>query len=89
MVRFIFATLIAVSTALSSTAFADGHASFDWDAALNGDHRSDANKARDQYRHPKETLEFFGLTPTMTVVEVSPGGGWYSEVLAPLASTTR
>lgn len=84
MVRFIFATLIAVSTTLSSTAFADGHASFDWDAALNGDHRSEANKARDQYRHPKETLEFFGLTPTMTVVEVSPGGGWYSEVLAPL-----
>ena len=49
-----------------------------------GSHRSDANKARDRYRHPKETLEFFGLRPEMTVVEIWPGGGWYTEVLAPV-----
>ena len=54
------------------------------DAALAGPHRSDANKARDRYRHPKETLEFFGLRPEMTVVEIWPGGGWYTEVLAPV-----
>ena len=54
------------------------------DAALAGTHRSDANKARDRYRHPKETLEFFGLRPEMTVVEIWPGGGWYTEVLAPV-----
>jgi predicted methyltransferase len=54
------------------------------DAALAGSHRSDANKARDRYRHPKETLEFFGLRPEMTVVEIWPGGGWYTEVLAPV-----
>jgi predicted methyltransferase len=54
------------------------------DKVLAGDHRSDANRARDQYRHPKETLEFFGLRQDMTVMEVSPGGGgWYTEVLAP------
>lgn len=53
------------------------------DEALAGSHRSAANRARDQYRHPKETLEFFGLRPDMTVVEISPGGGWYTEVLAP------
>jgi predicted methyltransferase len=53
------------------------------DAALAGAHRSDANKARDQYRHPKDTLLFFGLVPGMTVVEITPGGGWFSEVLAP------
>ncbi|MDG2375716.1 MAG: methyltransferase [Woeseiaceae bacterium] len=53
------------------------------DAAMNGDHRSDRNKARNHYRRPKETLEFFGLRPDMTVVEYSPGGGWYTEVLAP------
>lgn len=53
------------------------------DQAINGDHRSDKNKARDIYRHPKETLEFFGFNSSMTVVEVTPGGGWYTEILAP------
>jgi len=51
--------------------------------AVAGEHRSDKNKARDQYRHPIETLNFFGFTPEMTVVEITPGGGWYTEILAP------
>lgn len=51
---------------------------------LAGDHRSDTNKARDQWRHPVETLEFFGVEPGMSVVEIWPGGGWYTEVLGPL-----
>ncbi len=46
-------------------------------------HRSSENKARDVYRHPQQTLEFFSVKPTMTVVEIWPGGGWYSEILAP------
>jgi len=54
------------------------------ESALAGPQRSDRNKARDQYRHPKETLEFFGLRRDMTVVEIWPGGGWYTEILAPL-----
>jgi predicted methyltransferase len=54
------------------------------DKVLAGDHRSDANRARDKYRHPKETLQFFGFRQDMAVMEVSPGGGgWYTEVLAP------
>jgi len=53
------------------------------DAAMVGEHRSDRNRARDRYRHPKETLEFFGLRRNMTVVEIWPGGGWYTEILAP------
>jgi predicted methyltransferase len=52
--------------------------------AVAGGWRSDANKIRDQYRHPIETLEFFGLRPDMTVVELTPGGGWYTEILAPV-----
>ncbi|MHC9510243.1 class I SAM-dependent methyltransferase [Kangiella sp. M94] len=52
-------------------------------AIIEGEHRSEANKARNQYRNPAETLKFFGIKPGMTVVEVSPGGGWYTEVLAP------
>jgi predicted methyltransferase len=51
---------------------------------LAGAHRADSNRARDTYRHPKETLLFFGIRPDMTVVEVWPGAGWYSEILAPL-----
>lgn len=51
---------------------------------LAGNHRSDANKARDPWRHPVETLEFFGVEPGMSVVEIWPGGGWYTEVLGPL-----
>jgi predicted methyltransferase len=59
------------------------------DVSLAGSHRSDANKARDQYRHPKETLMFFGLEPQMRVVEMLPGGeGWYTEVLAPTLRAT-
>jgi predicted methyltransferase len=53
------------------------------DAAISGDHRSEKNKARDKYRRPKETLEFFGFRSDMTVVEIWPGGGWYTEILAP------
>ena len=57
----------------------------DWDAVRNGEHRAEANKARDVYRHPKETLSFFGVTPCSTVVEIWPGGkGWYTEILGPI-----
>jgi predicted methyltransferase len=52
---------------------------------LAGEHRSAENRARDAYRHPLDTLLFFGIKPSMTVVEVWPGAdGWYTEVLAPL-----
>lgn len=51
--------------------------------AVGGSWRSAANKARDQYRHPVETLEFFDIKPDMTVIELAPGGGWYTEILAP------
>ena len=52
-------------------------------AALKGKHRKPGEAARDAYRHPLETLEFFGLKPTMTVLEYGPGEGWYTELLAP------
>jgi predicted methyltransferase len=62
---------------------ADAAAAAALDAATTGAHRSEANRVRDRYRHPKETLAFFGFRPDMTVVEIWPGGGWYTEVLAP------
>jgi predicted methyltransferase len=54
------------------------------DSVLAGSWRSEANRARDKYRHPKETLQFFGVRPDQTVIEITPGSGWYSEILAPL-----
>lgn len=52
-------------------------------SALTSVHREPANIARDSFRHPAETLAFFGIKPTDTVVEIWPGGGWYTELLAP------
>ncbi len=51
---------------------------------LTGSHRDPKNEARDVYRHPKEGLLFFGIQPHMTVVEVWPSAGWWTEILAPL-----
>jgi len=52
-------------------------------AVLAGPQRTPAFAERDAWRHPYETLSFFGIRPDMTVVEISPGGGWYTEILAP------
>ena len=55
------------------------------DAVLAGPQRAEVNRARDAHRHPRQTLEFFGIRDTQTVLEVWPGGGgWYAEILAPL-----
>jgi len=54
------------------------------DQILAGSHRDPRNAARDVYRHPKQGLLFFGIRPDMTVVEVWPSGGWWTEILAPL-----
>ena len=54
------------------------------DAILASNHRRPGNADRDTSRHPKETLQFFGITPTQTVIEVGPGAGWYTEILAPM-----
>ena len=67
-----------VSQAASSAASAPS-----LDTAISGPQRADKARARDVYRHPKETLQFFGLSPTQTVLEIAPGGGWYTDILAP------
>lgn len=81
-------TKIKLAVALSAVLFAPLLAATSNTEALQlaVDHqsRSPANVARDQYRNPVATLDFFGVTPQSTVVEISPGGGWYTEILAPL-----
>jgi len=50
---------------------------------INDQHRDPINQARDIYRHPAQTLTFFGVQENMTMIEIWPGKGWYSELLAP------
>lgn len=57
-------------------------------AAVAAPTRTAANVARDKYRKPAETLSFFGVKPTDNVVEIWPGGGWYTEILAPYLATS-
>ena len=53
-------------------------------AAVANPARLDADRTRDKYRHPAETLDFFGVAPGQTVIEYSPGGGWFTRILVPL-----
>jgi predicted methyltransferase len=57
--------------------------------AVAGDWRLPQDKARDRWRHPTESLTFWGLRPGMTVVEFWPGAGWYTDILAPFLSATH
>ncbi|WP_376708413.1 class I SAM-dependent methyltransferase [Shewanella surugensis] len=81
--------LLSVGLLLSSVSFQALSATDPIDAkdplllAVKSDFRTPNNVQRDTYRHPYETLEFFGVKPTDTVVELWPGGGWYAEILAP------
>lgn len=75
-------TLMTISA--GSLAAMDPQTAAALDAALAGEHRSAENSARDEFRDPRETLEFFGLRSDMTVVELWAGGGWYTELLAPV-----
>ncbi|MBQ1559475.1 MULTISPECIES: class I SAM-dependent methyltransferase [Caulobacter] len=59
------------------------------EAAVAGDWRSPADRARDVYRHPVESLKFWGLRPGQTVVEFWPGAGWYADILAPFLADTH
>jgi predicted methyltransferase len=56
--------------------------------AVAGEWRSAEQKSRDKYRHPAEALTFWGLKPGMTILEVQPGGGWWTDILAPYARMT-
>ena len=70
---------LSILAGLSGAAHADDALK----AAVAGSQRTPAFMLRDVWRHPVETLSFMGITPSMTVVEISPGAGWYTEILAP------
>src|SRR6202789_364433 len=75
------AAVLIAGCAVTSTREATAQA---LDNILADPHRSDADRARDRYRHPKDTLLFFGIRPEMTVLEVWPEPGWYTDIIAPL-----
>src|ERR1019366_9680652 len=78
------APLLALSACLlASIPFAAHAADSALAKAVSGSQRHQQNVARDPFRHPAEELEFFGIKPAMTVVEVWPGGGYWTEILAP------
>ncbi len=81
--------LVALA-AVVAIPFTSAHAAGDpaLEAAVHGDWRSAKDTARDASRHPAEALAFWGLKPGMTILEVQPGGGWWTEILAPYAKAT-
>jgi predicted methyltransferase len=88
--------IFAAALAVAATAFAalPAHAGDAAEMAIvkavNGPARPDADKARDQYRHPVQALTFWGLRPGTVIVEISPGAGsWWTKILAPFAKNTN
>jgi predicted methyltransferase len=79
MTRFQFVLAASLAALLTAPALADDRLK---DVIADPDRPADQAE-RDEHRNPYETLTFFGIEPDMTVVELSPGGGWYTEILAP------
>ncbi|NRA85142.1 MAG: methyltransferase, partial [Gammaproteobacteria bacterium] len=74
--------LIVVASFMSSVATA-GDFSEKIKQAMQSEHRTEAEQLRDRNRKPVQTLEFFGIKDNMSVIELIPGGGWYTKLLAP------
>ncbi|MFZ5720376.1 MAG: class I SAM-dependent methyltransferase [Pseudomonadota bacterium] len=85
MLRFAPALAAVLAVAIAAPAVA---ADPKLEAVVAGDQRSAEHKARDAARHPVETLTFWGLKPNQTVIELSPGSGYWTEILAPYAKAT-
>jgi predicted methyltransferase len=85
-VRWFSVTVLFASTACAAPGLSTQYSAALLQRAVDGDWRSAEHKARDRFRHPLETLTFFGVRPDMTVIELAPGGGWYTEILAPFLS---
>jgi predicted methyltransferase len=81
--RRVYRALVLLMTAAATAALAAEATQDSLAAAIASPARTPKFAARDKYRHPLETLRFFGLRPDETVVEIWPGRGWYMEILAP------
>jgi predicted methyltransferase len=85
--RFLFtAALSTIALSLTQFSLADHHGAATAKSLTQwaeGEHRSESNRVRNESRNPVETLEFFGLAADMTVIEILPSRGWYTEIMAP------
>lgn len=88
MRRSIFAMSAVMFLPFAAASLAETDASDALADAVAGDWRTAEDRARDEYRHPEESLEFWELEPGMTILEVQPGGGWWTDILAPYAHAT-
>jgi predicted methyltransferase len=80
------AALSTLALSLTQLSLADHHggaAAKTLTQWAQGEHRNESNRARNEFRNPVETLEFFGLTSDITVIEILPSTGWYTEIMAP------
>ena len=80
----LYKTIFVILAPFISAIVTAGDSSAELNSAIQGAHRDPMNVARDIYRHPKETLMLFDLQADMKVLEILPGRGWYTEILAPL-----
>ena len=87
-IKFVFKSLIIILAflvlGLTPIKYCHSDINSAIDKVLSSGHRSNTNKARDKFRNPKQTLKFFGLRENLSVLEITPGRGWYTEILAPL-----
>jgi len=91
LTRFAAAIALGALSAAATVSFAAADKKGDQaiEKAVAAESRSADAKSRDVYRHPTEALEFWGLKPGMTILELQPGGGWWTEILAPYAKNTK
>ncbi|MFL2839128.1 MAG: class I SAM-dependent methyltransferase [Pseudohongiellaceae bacterium] len=85
-IPIVLSALALATVSLCGQSFADHHGEAEMmtlESVSRGDHRSEANVARNEWRHPVETLEFFGLESDTTIIEILPSTGWYAEIIAP------
>jgi predicted methyltransferase len=86
VLRFALAALLLASSSAPAAAESSPAGAAQLERAVASPKRSPENRARDAYRHPQQTLAFFGIEPGMRVLELWPGGAWYTEILAELLS---
>ena len=88
LLRMLIVSLIAILALITNSYAMENSTEILINEAIEGEHRTKENKARDIYRHPKETLLFFGIKLNMSVLEILPGRGWYTEILAPVLKSS-
>ena len=88
LLRMLIVSLIAILVLITNSYAMENSTEILINEAIEGEHRTKENKVRDIYRHPKETLLFFGIKLNMSVLEILPGRGWYTEILAPVLKSS-